>query len=542
MPTIHNLEALQKFIYAVEYGEFASIDSRNSTSQSQSLDYFMQLSRYCTQPDENISGLHVHPEFFVIDNVKRFFADLFFSLDESLRCKAEKVFQSCYAFIIDFEGPSASRLAMYELIENLKKRFPHLGEIYDKAIAAIITEFFRPTIGEFLNQHENSVTHLKINFPAIYAFFVAPLNSIPFTERKLFNFYCNPWIYHKITNYLAYHALLSSPEIAHEHLERPLQQLEECLQTIRSQTNDESWQELIRKAHKLCEHSAELEAFATESSGLSGEIKAAAQVIKNNCHSKDVLAFLPEKKGGGKNCDLLVIRHKTGDRELIECKAKLPRHGLDPKTAGDAQVWDDFFNNFTNALSLYLHYLQKAFQPILGLKLTKCFPLCFAFEGSNYGVALPLINDVLQLSAACNIPLNEWSSEQKLTHLLHALFLRPSIYEPCCVQLPSDGVCLKQRQQATEEVLQKVVNRILCEATKQLEEAYQHQTAEGYHVLKMYVALDLALSYRLLQDPFSYYDGNIEEVAEKVLHDMFQPFKTAFAQKNFNLDLLIIRP
>ncbi len=544
MPTVLAPEALQKLIYAVECGDFANIDSSDVASQSQCLDYFMQLLRYCVQAGQSTPiGLHVHPEFFAIPRVEKFFTVLFSTLDVSLRYKAEEAFQRCYAFILDFAGYPSSRHAISRLIEKLKERFPHLDEMYDKAISAITTEFFRPTIGGFLNQHESAGTHLKTAFPSVYALFVTPLDNAPFTTYKLFNFYCNPWIYHPIINYLAYHARLSSPEINRERLEKPLEQLEERLQIIRSQTNDESWKELTQKALNLCKASNNLEPFSTQSAGLLGEIRTAAQFIKNQCHPKDVLVFLPEKQNNGKNCDLMIIRHETGYYELIEIKAKSPRHGLDADTAGNVQIWDDFFSNFTHAICSFLNYLQDNVQPILGLELTKCFPHFSYFEGSNYGVALPIIGAISEHHTAANIPLSEWSSEQKLIHLLHALFLRPLVLDTACVPLASDEARLIQRQQATKEALQKEwVNTLLNKATEQLKETYQRLITEDHTVTKMYVALDFNLSYRLQQDPFSYDDGNIEEVAEKALHDAFQPFKNAFFAQSLDLDLLIVKP
>ncbi len=82
---------------------------------------------------------------------------------------------------------------------------------------------------------------------------------------------------------------------------------------------------------------------------------------------------------------------------------------------------------------------------------------------------------------------------------------------------------------------------ILNKATKQLEETRNRFAAEGQVITKLHVALDLDLSYRLLRNPFSYDDGNIAEVAEKALHETFEPYKAAFAKKNLDLHLLIVR-
>ncbi len=544
MQTTYGLDALQKFIYAIEYEEFDRIDTATAAGQSRILDYFVRLQDfYISMYRNGAVPVRFHPEFFHLPNTEKFFSQVFASLGLSLCPQIDEVFQRCCAFVADYLGPSEAVLVMHRLMSILKERFPHLSEMNDKAIAAIKTEFFHPTIVEFLNQHESAVKHIQSDFPAIHELFVDPLYATPFGDRKLFNFYCNPWIYHPIAIYLASHECRSCLEIYREPSEKLLEILEERLQIIYSQTTEESWQELNQKAHKLLNHSANLEAFAIESAGLLGEISAAAHFIENNCHPKDILVFLPEKREDGKNCDLLIIRHETNGRELFECKSKSPRHGLDPKIAGDVQIWDDFFSNFTKAISSYIYYLQERAQPVLGLKLTKCFPLYSVFQGSNYGVPLPLIEDVLRHPTVCTTPLKDWSSEQKLTHLLHALFLRPLILDPCCVPLASDDARLVERQSSTKEALQKEwVNSLLTKATAQLMDAYQHQKNEGYLISKMYVALDLALSYRLLHDPFSDHDGNIREIVAQTLCEAFQKFKDDFAARNLDLELLIIQP
>ncbi len=372
-----------------------------------------------------------------------------------------------------------------------------MNETFEQAIAAITTEFLKPTIGDFIDSHEKAIDELQAVYPIVYSLFIFPLRTAPFREGKLFNFFCNPWIYQRITIYLAYHG---HPGVLHERIEAPLKWLEESVQIIRNQTDDDSWKEFSQKAHALCNHRNNLEAFATQSSGLLGEIKAAVQFIKNHCHSKDLLMFLPEMQNDGKNCDLMVILSETGHGELIECKAKSPRHGLDVKTAGDAQIWDDFFDNFTSAISSYLQYLQRKIQPVLGLPLDKCYPLFSAYKGSRYGVALPLVENILIYQTTANISSSKFSSEQKLVFLLRALLLRPLTLDPACVPLASDSQRLMHRQQATKNTLQKEwVSSLLKQATDQLEETRQRQLAEGQKISKMHVALDLrAFSLKIL--------------------------------------------
>jgi hypothetical protein len=305
MPTIHDPDATQKFINDVQNGHFASIDSVDAAGQSRILDYFVKLLDFHASKYRYESvPVRFHPCFFHLPRTEKFFLQLFSSLELSLRPQIDEVFQHCCAFVSDYIGPREDVLVMHRLINKLKERFPHLSEMHDKALVSITTEVFRPTIGEFLNQHESAVRHLQNAFPAVYELFVAPFEATPFRDRKLFNFYCNPWIYQLIMDYLAYHARLASPEIARERLERPLQCFEGSLQTIRVRTSTESWRELTQKAHKLRNHSTKLEVFAIACAGLLGEIKTAAQFLETQCDPKDTLIFLPERSGDGKNCDL----------------------------------------------------------------------------------------------------------------------------------------------------------------------------------------------------------------------------------------------
>jgi hypothetical protein len=532
-------KALQDFVWAISYGKFDDINVTTVKGQAQALDHLIHLLHYCERNGTNIpEGLHIFSEFFALPSAEKFFTDLLVNLDESLFLKAESVFLRALAFTIDYIGLPKSRETVYLLLEKLQKRFPALKEMYDKAIASFIDEFFRPTIGDFIKQHKNAVDCLEVTYPLLYSLFVAPVKAQQFSDRRLYNFYCNPWIYHSIVRYIAYHERLSSPEINRKLLENPIEWFEKRLQIVHSQTTDESWQELTNKAQEALNHSEKLEPFAIEIAGLLGEIKTAAQFIKNSCDPEDILTFLPKLKDEP-SCDLIVKRLKANSYELIECKAKTPRHGLDEKIAGEAQIWDDFFTNFNQAISSYLTYLQETVKP--PLDLIKCFPLLLGFEGSNYGSALPLIENIP--TTTNSIPLKKWTSEQKLRHLLRAIFLCPLVLKLCCVELPSDEERLMQRQQVTKEALQKEwVDTLLKKATEQLEKTYQRQMTEGRQISKMYVALDLDLSYRLLHDPLSYHDGNIREIAAQTLHETFQPFKEAFAAKGLDLHLLIVQP
>lgn len=534
-----SIQALQNFIFSINQGKFDTINVTTIEGQTQALDHLLQLLHCCENYRKNIpEGLQIHPEFFAIPCVEKFFTDLFAKLHESLLPKAEIVFLRGLAFTVDYIGLPKSRETVYLLLEKLQERFPDLKQMHDTAIDNYIEEFFRPTIGNFIKQYKDAIDHFEVTYPLLFALFIDPLNAPQFADHRLYNFYCNPWIYQWIMKYLTFQARLSSPEINRRLLEKSIDWIEERLQIIHSQTSDESWKELRKKAKEALNHSKELEPFAIELAGLFGEIKTASQFIKYSCDPEDILEFLPPVQGEP-NCDLMVKLLKANSYELIECKAKTPRHGLDEKTAGEAQIWDDFFTNFNHAISSYLTYLQETVQPPLGL--IKTFPLFLAHEASNYGCALPLLENIP--ITADSTPLKIWTSKQKLSHLLRALFLRPLILNPCCEPLQSNDARLIQRKQDIKEALQREwVNTLLEKATTQLEKTYTRQKTGGREISKMYVALDLELSYRLLHDPFSYNDGDVQKSAEQALQEVFQPFKEAFTSNGIDLHLLVIQP
>lgn len=536
MQKTHYLESFEKFMCSLQHGDFGSTNDLDPSDQSQILDYFINILKSIPMLDE--SEVRFHPEFFLFPRIEDFFSHLFTSLDSSLSFKINEVFEHCCIFIISCTCPKTNSV-ICRLMENLKKCFPHLSEMYNSVIASITKEFFQPTIGDFIKHHRRSIDHFKGEFPFLYKLFIIPLNTILFQKHRLFNFYCNPSIYYPIIDYLA--NLKPSKEGCYAFPKNLLKRLEECLRIIRSQTNDESWKELTLKAYNLCKSrkkTLNLEDFANKSSGLLGEIRIIAQFIREKCHPKDEIVFLPEKNG--KSCDCMVIRHKTNKCELIECKTKSPRHGLDVNTVGDLQIWDDLFNNFSDAICSYFYYLQEKTEPIFGLKLTDCFPLFSTFEGSDYGNALPLINDLMQ-GVTLDIPLGKWTSEQRLIHLIRALFLCPLVINTDCIPLDSENSRLKQRQQTIKEVFQKDwVSRTIELSVEQLKKTYQRKKDEGYNVSKMYVALDIVLSSRLLQDPLSNYDGNIEETVKQALLEAFQPFKEDISSQGLDLDLFIV--
>jgi len=256
------------------------------------------------------------------------------------------------SYVAGFIGSHDAQYVVRRLLSRLGERFPSLQELYDQHLEGLLADFFRPTIGEFLDAHSDSVSELSTDFPAVYDLFMTPLTESPiYKDRKLFNFYCNPWTYNPILEVLAKR---DGPDCFSE---RCLGRLENCLGVIRLCANDESWDELTIKSRELLKHSDKLEAFGDACSGLLGEINTAFYMGRNLCLSDDELIFLEDKNHSGeKNCDLMIVRENEGDRILIEVKTKSPRHGVDDVPF---KVWDDLFSNYSNAISSYLEYLDR---------------------------------------------------------------------------------------------------------------------------------------------------------------------------------------
>ncbi len=423
------------------------------------------------------------------------------------------------------------------LLTSLGERFPSLQKVYKSRLENLITEFNQPTVEEFLDAHTDSVDQFSKDFPTIYELFVRPLLKSPSHKgQKLFNFYCNPYIFNPIMEVLA------KQDSTHRFSEGHLRLLEKCLKTIRPHTKD-SWKELVNKSRELLKASNDLEAFAAQCSGLRGEIKAAFYLVKNVCHPGDALIFLEDdnrncKKDKEKTCDLMVIPFEGGDRIPVEVKTKSPRHGVDE---ANACKLDDFFSTFSQSISSYLDYLDYKLDPIFGLSRRQCFRQFFAHEYSGYGTVLPLVNHTItSCQHTSDNHASKWTSEKKIETLLRALFMDPLVLEPDCVPLASCDARLSERRQSTESVCQKEwVRNIMQEGVKQLQKTCERLKQEGHRVPKLYLVLNLTLSYRLLQDPFSRNDGNMQDLAAEKLKEIFQPFKDEFSEKGLDLELLL---
>ena len=117
-------QELQNFVWAVSCKKSNDIDTVNAKDQEQALDYLMQLMQYCVRFDQNDfpKGLYLHPEFFALPYVEKFFTSLFANLHESLFLKAKAVFLRGSSFIVKYIGLPKSREVMYRLVEKLQNR------------------------------------------------------------------------------------------------------------------------------------------------------------------------------------------------------------------------------------------------------------------------------------------------------------------------------------------------------------------------------------------------------------------------------------
>ncbi len=524
---------LEEFVNVLNYGNPEFIKTDRVSDQSRLLDHlFLLLSR------ESVALQLRDQELFVWPGVEQFFTGLCAGLDPDLELKANEVFQQGWSYIAGFIGSHDAQHVVRRLLVRLGERFPRLQEAYELQLESLVTEFLRPTIGKFLDAHSDSMDQLSTEFPTVYELFVSPLTASPiYKGRKLFTFYCNPWIYNPIMEFLA------KQDCSLRCSERYLKWLEERLRAVRPYATAESWDELVNKSRELLDASDGFEALADGCSGLLGEIKTAFHLVRNVCQPGDALIFLEDdnrrlKKNKQKNCDLMIVRSEGQDLVLVEVKTKSPRHGVEESDAG---VWDNFFSNFSNSVSYYLDYLDRNIAPIFGLNLRKTLPLFFAHECSGYGIALPVVCHTLtSRQPSVDGPAHKWKSEKKIETLLRALFLKPLVLEPTCVPLASDDARLFERRQLTENVIRKDwVRNTMRKAIKQLQETCERREQEGYRVSKLYVALDLSLSYRLLQDPFSYSDGNMKGLAAEKLEEIFQPFRDELSVKGLDLELLL---
>ncbi|NGX63249.1 MAG: hypothetical protein KR126chlam6_00657, partial [Candidatus Anoxychlamydiales bacterium] len=148
--------------------------------------------------------------------------------------------------------------------------------------------------------------------------------------------------------------------------------------------------------------------------------------------------------------------------------------------------------------------------------------------------------NILTNQSSDNNSSNKWTSEKKIETLLHTLFLKPLILETSCVPLAPDEERLSERHQLIEKVIQKDwVRNNMQIAVKQLQETYKRLEKEGHQVSKLFFALDLSLSYRLLQDPFSYSDRDFQDLVTEKLEEIFRPFKDELLLDGIDLKLLL---
>lgn len=527
------VDSLDDFINVLTYGDPALIEIEGVLDQGRLLKHLsFLLSR------EPASDRGMDYNLFVFPGVEQFFVRLIMGLDDSLEALAGDVFQKGWVYVAEFIGSHDAQHVVRRLLDAIGMRFPRLQAEYDQHLDCLVTEFFTPTIGEFLETCSDSIDLLLTDFPTVYELFVTPLITSPFYRaRRLFNFYCNPWIYNPVLEFLAQQDDLRCLSA------RRLGWLENQLGEIRPLASDESWNELTIKCRELLCQCGQLEPFANGCSGLLGEIKAAFYMAKNICRAGDTLIFLEDDNRSRKtkkreNCDLMIVHDNGQSVDLVEVKTKSPRHGVEDADAGTA---DNFFSNFSNAISSYLDYLAPRIGPIFGLNLGKVLPLFWSYEGSYYGTALPVVSDTpLQRGPFFEASPSKMTSEKKMEILLQALFMKPLILDPTCDSIGTDEFRLSERRQLTAGLFQKDwIDNVIHKAVDQLLVACERLAQEGRRVSTLYVALDLSLSYRLLQDPFSCSDGDIEAVAAEQLGVVFKPFKDQLAAQGYGLELIL---
>lgn len=525
------MNTLQEFIDLLLYSN-KPIEIEDLSTQSQILNHLYTVLSYKEHDSFKYLKLFLHP------TAKKTFVTLCEKLDENFESKAAEIFQVSSLFTLEYSECDDIRNSVYDILGKLKERFPSLQQLEDRQLDSLLSAFFEPKIDKFLDKYLEGIDQISITFPSIYELFVSPLIASPtYTARGLFNFYCNPYIYNPIVDFLG------KQDYPHRLSEKHLERLEKRLQTIRLHTNDESWEELSNKSRELLASSNELEAFTNKCSGLLGEINTAFYLINNVCHPGDLLIFLKDdnrlqKKVKERSCDLMIVRKGEQDRILIEVKTKSPRHGVEE---ANVAVWDDFFSNFHSSISSYLSYLDLNFTPIFGLSLRRALPLFSTHEYSSYGLALPAICPILINDPSLHDnPASKWKSEKKIRTLLSVFFMKPLVLNPFCVPLASTEVRYLERQELIEKVLQKdwVLNT-MQDATAQIEEAYEHHLQNSHRISQLFVALDLSLSYRLLHDFFCHQEEDMRGFVAKILEETFAKFKEDFLKKGLNLELLL---
>ena len=529
-PAIDSLSELKN---AAQYGGLYLVDYKSISIQGKLLDHLKTMLK------DDLEDQSQHQEFLMLPDVEALDHNLCPLLDSTLESKAAEVFQCGCAYVSAFKGSFCSRQTVLKILSALGKKFPGVKNSFGQ-LDSIHSAFFGPTVGGFLKEHSKRVELLSSQFPEVYRLFVHHLTeSICYSTRKLFNFYCNPYIYRYIMDYLAEE---DSPQRVCEFW---IQRLEDDLVFVQLRSDNQSQQVLASKALKLLEACNRLEEFAQGSASLIAEIRTAGHFIKELCSDDDSVKFLeednnPSNKGEKKNCDLMIDRKSLQVVDLVEVKNKMPRHGVAP---GYMSELDNFFYNFDISISAYLSYIDN--RKGESIKLNKCYPQFFMYEGSSYGIALPMVQNIVEKiktsEGGKQDPVSKWSSEAKAEYLLRELFMEPLVLDTSPVPIATEEVRKSEMEGIITELFQKGwLRKTIDKAVTQMRATHQKQMQNGIHVRKLYVALVISLSSRVIQNPYSHTDFDGKSYADKELQQIFKPIYDEYKAQGYHLELFLI--
>jgi hypothetical protein len=472
-----------------------------SQFQERILDFFIDLG---TKNQNRAISVFSWP------GVKEFLSKEIADLNSNLEPKAYEILKKGDSIIFKFQQKEKNIVKF--LLEELGKRFSKVKESFDEQLLNIKSDFFNLTGSKFLSKYEQSIQILKNLYPFIYEIFVCPLQSFLSKEDcDLFKFFCNPHIYGSIMIFLTQNH--SSLDRSKKHLES----LNENLKRVKSISNEESWKELTKKSNELLKSSNDLEPFVNLCSGFLGEIKAIEYIFENIYKSGDTLIILEnenysKKKKKMKNCDLMLIHSSDDQRSLFEVKTKSERHGVENSKS---IISNDFILNFIPSISSYLEYIFKVGAKY-DLNLRESFPLFLMYEDSDYGKALPLENHITK----------NLNNSNEIEDLLDSCFMKHTNLSCKVLPLPTKEEKLLDRKKSIHDLFKKPwVETLMKNGVDQLMETRKYYMKMGHQISKLYLVLNISLSYRLRNDPLSHSDANIKDYATEKLKKIFLQFK-----------------
>lgn len=156
-------DTLEEFVNVLKYCNCELINYEDVSDQSRPLSYLLFLLS-----SDPVSQRLKDQELFVWHGVEQFYTRLIAGLDSNLEFKANEVFKQGWFYIAGFIGSHKAQHVVRLLLEKLEERFPRLQESYKQELERLVTEFFTPTIGEFLEAHTDSINQFPIEFPVIH--------------------------------------------------------------------------------------------------------------------------------------------------------------------------------------------------------------------------------------------------------------------------------------------------------------------------------------------------------------------------------------